>query len=167
MAALITRRTLLGGGIAVGAAFSVAGVVHLPRAAAGSRLLSEHERDIVHAVADVMFPGAPMPLSGREAQVADEVDRFLAEVLPPLHAAGFRYLLRALEWGPVYSHGGRFSTLSVEARAEVLAICSDPGVLPRRMATDALKMVMGIAYFRHPQVMEAMDYRMTCRGAVA
>jgi len=167
MGALITRRSLLTGAVAVGAALSLAGVVHLPAAATGGRVLSELERTVVEHIAEVFFPGAPMPLSGVEAGVAEEVDRILAEVVPPLHATGFRYLLRGLEWGPLYSHGARFTQLGVRERAEVLEIWSDPGILPRRVAFDALRMVMGMAYFRHPEVREAMGYRMLCGGGVA
>jgi hypothetical protein len=30
-----------------------------------------------------------------------------------------------------------------------------------------LKMVLGMAYFKHPAVLDAMGYRQLCRGSVA
>jgi hypothetical protein len=166
MAALVTRRALIGGGLAAGAALALAGGLRLPAASEGGRVLSLAERDVVAAVSSVMFPGVVMP-RGTDVGVVDEVDRILAEVIPAVHAMGFRYLLRGLEWGPLYSHGDRFSRLDIAQRTEVLQIWADPAVMPRRVASDALKMVMGMAYFRNPAVHEAMGYHMSCGGGVA
>lgn len=167
MGQMITRRGWLKGALAAGAALGVAGALHLPSAGQGLRLLSAHEAEVVAAVAATMFPGVHFPLDGVQAGCVAEVDRILGEVLPEVHAAGFRYLLRALEVGAVVSHGARFSSLSAEARREVLDIWGAPGVLPRRIASDALKMVMGMAYFAHPAVLDHMGYRATCRGSIA
>jgi len=166
-ASLVSRRSFLGASVGVAAAIAVAGVVHLPGAAPGRWILSFAELATVAAVADALFPRGSMPLSGVEAGVVEEVDRIVGEDLEPIHAAGFRYLLRALEWGPIYSHGARFSQLSVADRDEVLAIWSEPSVLPRRIASDALKMVMGMAYFKNPRVLDAMGYRQLCRRGTA
>lgn len=167
MGALVSRRSLLLGGLAAGAAIAVAGVVHLPTAADGRHILGVAEVLVVTAVAETMFPPGPLGISGVEAGVVEEVDRIIGEDLPAVHAAGFRYLLRALEWGPLYSHGARFTQLQAEQRAEVLAIWGDPALLPRRIASDALKMVMAMAYFKHPRVLDAIGYRQDCRGGVA
>lgn len=168
MGAMVSRRALLRGGVAVGAAVALAGALHLPGPSEGARLLSAAERQIVAAVAEVMFPPmAPFPVDGRTAGLEDEVDRIVADCIPALHAAGFRYLLRALEWGAVASHGARFSRLGVADRAEILTIWSDPTVLPRRIAGDALKMVMGMAYFGDRRVLEAIGYRAECGGGLA
>ena len=164
---LVSRRSFLGASVALGAAVAVAGVVYLPAAAPGRWVLSLAELATVAAVADTLFPCGSMPLSGVEAGVVEEVDRIVGEDLQPLHASGFRYLLRALEWGPIYSHGARFSQLPAVAREEVLAIWSEPSVLSRRVASDALKMVMGMAYFKNPRVLDAMGYRQLCRGGNA
>lgn len=166
-ASMVSRRSFLVASFATAAAVAVAGVVHLPGAAPGRWVLSFAELATVAAVADALFPRGSMPLSGVEAGVVEEVDRIVGEDLQPVHAAGFRYLLRALEWGPLYSHGARFTQLSPAGRQEVLAIWSEPSVLPRRVASDALKMVMGMAYFKHPHVLDAMGYRQLCRGGNA
>lgn len=119
---------------------------------------------VVTALAEVMFPGAPFPVSGVEAGVEAEVDRIVAEVIAPVQAAAFRYLLRLLEWGTMASRGQRFSALSPPERREVLAVWGQPASLPRRVASDALKAVMGMAYFSNPLVLDHMGYRSTCSG---
>ncbi|HMV66265.1 MAG TPA: gluconate 2-dehydrogenase subunit 3 family protein [Myxococcota bacterium] len=167
MGQLVSRRSMLLGSLAAGAAVAVAGVVHLPAPGSGRRILGVAEVMIVAAVADTMFPAGPLGLSGVEAGVVEEVDRIVGDDLPPIHAAGFRYLLRALEWGPLYSHGARFTQLDAAQRIEVLTIWGDPGLLPRRIASDALKMVMAMAYFKNQRVLDAIGYRQACRGGVA
>jgi hypothetical protein len=167
MGQLISRRSLLLSGLGAGAAIAVAGVVHLPGPAPGRVVLGVAELSIVAAVAETMFPRGPLGISGVEAGVVEEVDRIVGEDLPALHAAAFRYMLRGLEWGPLYSHGRRFTQLEPEHRTEVLMIWGDPTLLPRRVASDALKMVMAMAYFKNPRVLDAMGYRQLCRAGVA
>ncbi len=58
----------------------------------------------------------------------------------------------------------RFSQASPAVRREVLTAWRTPTVLVRRVAADALMMVMGMAYFRHPEVQAAMGYRAACGG---
>lgn len=165
MGELVSRRALLKGGVAVGAALGVAAVVQLPSPGTGRLVLSAVEASIVAAVATTMFPGVRFPLDGVEAGVVEEVDRILTG-LRPIHAMGFRYLIRALEWGAVASHGMRFTRLDPVARAEVLTAWMDPDPLPRRLASDSLKMVMAMAYFANPEVLRHIGYRATCGGGV-
>jgi len=120
---------------------------------------------VVEAVAEVLFPGDPFPVNGREAGVAAEVDRIVGEVLEPVPAAGFRYVLRALEWGTFASRGRRFSRLPASARAEVLSTWKAPEQMTRRVAGDSLRAVLGMAYFSHPEVLASMGWRATCGGA--
>lgn len=171
---LVSRRDMLRRGFAVGALLAgagavsgVAGALVLDGATAGRMVLSAAEVAIVAAVARTMFPAGAMPLDGVEAGVVGEVDRLMAEYLAPVHAAGFRYLLRTLEWGTFAARGTRFSQLGDADRTEVLHAWASPGILPRRVASDALKMVMGMAYFRNPAVLSHVGYRAACGGVTA
>jgi hypothetical protein len=166
MGEMVSRRTLLRGGIAVGAALAVAGGVRLAPPEMGRLVLSATEATIVAAIALTMFPGRNFPVDGLEAGVVDAVDGIVSN-LRPIHAAGFRYLLRGLEWGAVASHGARFSRLNEDSRREVLTVWMQPDPLPRRIASDSLKMVMGMAYFGNRQVREHIGYRSMCSGGLA
>ena len=164
MYALVSRRRLLQAGLAFGAASAFGAGLRLDGPAVDARILSPEEMAIVRAVAEAMFPGWPMPLDGVAAGVAEEVDRVVADMMVEPHASGFRYVLRALEWGTLASRGMRFSQLTVEDRTEVLDAWSDPVVLPRRVAHDSLKLILGMAYFNHPVVLDHIGWRATCGG---
>ena len=163
----ITRRTALLGALAIGAAGAVGATAYLPSAADGKEILSSSECEIVAAVAITLFPGGPFPVNGAEAGVVAEVDRIVAHSLTPASAAGFRYLLRTLQWGTVASRGSRFSDLDAATRTDVLQTWADPGVLPRRLASDAFKMVFGMAYFANAEVLDHIGYRPTCSAGLA
>lgn len=166
MGALVTRRSLIATGLALGAAVAAGASLRLEAAAPGAVLLSEQELDIVAAIAEVMFPADPMPVSGIEAQVAREVDHIVPLLMDGPRAAAFRYLLRALEVGTLASRGRRFTRLAAAERVEVLETWSEPDIVPRRVGLDALKLVLGMAYFRHPAVVAHIGWRNDCaRGA--
>ena len=88
--------------------------------------------------------------------------RSLADMLNPIHARGFRALLEALEWGTAASRGTPFSGLSAVDRAQVLAVWADPTVFHRRLAGDAFRLVLGMAYFQHPRILEHIGWSGGC-----
>lgn len=167
MGTLVSRRTLLQGGLAVGAALAVGGTVALPHPAPGRRVLSVGELALVGAIAEALFPRGAFPIDGLEAGVPERVDVLLEQMVLPLQARGFRYLLRGLDWGTLGSRGVRFVDLPVAERAEVLAAWGAPTVLPRRVASDAIKMLLGTAYFSHPDVQARIGWRSLCSGGVS
>lgn len=161
----VTRRRLLLGGAALGAgAGSVGAVIEFGVPAEGARLLTARELAVVGAIAEVMFPLGAFPIDGVEAGVAGEVDRIVADVLAPVHASGFRVLLHTLEWGTLASRGRPFSALPAAQRAEVLTTWSDPTVFTRRVVGDAFKVVLGMAYFGHPEVLARIGWTTGCNG---
>lgn len=166
MLGMFTRRAVLGGaGLTVAAAGGGAWSLAPGFPAAGFEVLTAREVRVVNAIADVFFPGVHFPVSGSEAQVAAGVDRVLADVMDPLHASGFRYVLRALEWGTLASRGRFFSDLPRVEQLEVLETWTEPDVVPRRIAGESMKAVLGMAYFAHPDVQAAMGWRAGCGGA--
>lgn len=159
----IPRRLLLQGGITLGASIACGAGLRLDVPAPGAFVLSVEELQVVRALAEVMFPGKPLPKDGIEAKVAEGVDRLLFEYLGDPHSSALRYVLRAVEWGTLASRGARFSALSPDVRAQVLDRWADPTVLPRRVALDGLKLLMGMAYFRDPAILDAIGWRVGCK----
>jgi len=163
MARISRRQLLLGGaGAAAGGAAALGFGLSLGAPAAGFRVLTAPEVEVVRAAAMAMFPGAPFPVNGLDAQVAEGVDAFLADVLDGLRGAGFRYVLRALEWGTLASRGSRFSRLPLPTRQQVLDTWAEPQVFTRRVAGDSLKVVLGTAYFANDQVLDHMEWDGGC-----
>lgn len=166
-AALVNRRNVLLGALAIGAVAALSGTVYLPRAGQGYAVLSAAEVTVVTAIAQVMFPGGIFPVDGVQAGVVARVDEILDHDVTEAAKVGFRYLLRAIEWSTLATRGGRFSSLDEADRLEVLTAWGNPGMAPRRIAFDAVKMVMGMAYFGHPEVQAAIGWRNACSGAHA
>lgn len=163
----LSRRAILAGGggaLAAGAVVGGGVTMHLGAPAPGALTLTAREMVVIDAVAEILFPGDPFPLNGIEAEVARDVDRIVGEVLEPLHATAFRYVLRALEWGTLAGRGRRFSRLPESVRADVLATWKEPETVARRVAGDSLRVVLGMAYFSHPEILASMGWRATCGG---
>lgn len=167
MTALVSRRRILQLSVVAGVAASAGAGQVLLAPGVGRRVLSGGEMDIVRAVAEVMFPAGNFPVDGLTANVAEGVDQLLHEQFPAVHVAGFRAVLRGLEWGTFVSRGAPFSALSSEERSEVLTVWTTPAVLTRRVASDALKVILGMVYFAHPDVLSFIGYRATCNGGSA
>ena len=129
--------------------------------------LSPAELLLLEALCEVWFPAGVFPIDGLEAGVPRAVDRVVEEILDDIPRAGFRYVLRVLEWGTVARWGRRFTELSVDERIVVLDRWSDADVVPRRAAVDAVKAVLAIPYFRHPSVVESIGWRIGCNGGDA
>lgn len=165
MAGRISRRRLIGAGLAVGAVGvggSGAVALTLERPAPGARVFSSREQQILAAVGEVLFPAGVFAIDGRDPWVLAEIDRIAATTFDALHARGFRYVLRSLEFGTIVRQGRPFSRLSVERRRAVLETWGDPDVLPRRVAWDSLRVVFGMAFFAHPKVIAEMGWRVGC-----
>jgi len=159
----LSRRGLMGGGIALAAAGGAGtAIVRLGGPSVDSLALTGPERRIVAAVGAVLFPATHFSLRGDAPEVVDEVDRLLAELLEPLHASGFRYVLRALEWGTLASRGTRFSKLDEQERLDVLCTWKGPERMARRVAVDSIKVVFSMAYFSRPSVMADIGWRASC-----
>lgn len=151
----------------LGAIAASAVVIEFGVPAPGAKVLGARELDVLRSLAEVMFPAGTFPIDGVQAGVAEEVDRIVADVLEPVHAGGFRTLLHTLEWGTLASRGTRFTELPFDERAEVVRIWSDPTVFTRRIAGDALKVVLGMAYFAHPEVLRRIGWSLGCAAGGA
>jgi hypothetical protein len=153
--------------VGLGAIAASAVVIEFGVPAPGAKVLGATELEVLRKLAEVMFPKGTFPIDGVEAGVAEEVDRIVADVLEPIHANGFRTLLHTLEWGTLAGRGSRFTSLPLEERAEVVRIWSDPTVFTRRVAGDALKVVLGMAYFAHPTVIARIGWSLGCAAGGA
>jgi len=156
---LVTRRSLIASGLMLGVAATGGRVWWTFRRAPQARVLSQDELDVVTALSEVLFPGAPMPLSGLQAGVPMEVDRIVAEVFDTLRATGFRAALKVLQLGTVATWGKTFSKLNMDERRQVLTVWADPDIIPRRIALDGFNAVLGMAYWQHPTIIEHLGWK--------
>ncbi|MCK6522789.1 gluconate 2-dehydrogenase subunit 3 family protein [Myxococcota bacterium] len=161
-AALLSRRRALTLGLMAGVAVSLWAVTDLEPPAPGSRVLGASERALLDAVGDTLFPEGALGPSWSRLGLTDEVDRLISGGVSEKMATPFRALLRALGMGVALSQGARFVNLSPAERLELLSAFGEVGPLPKRLAHDALKSVMGMAYFGHPEVQRALGYHSFC-----
>ncbi|MDP2309497.1 MAG: gluconate 2-dehydrogenase subunit 3 family protein [Pseudomonadota bacterium] len=166
---LFSRRALLFSGTAAAGLTAVGVPVSvLPAAAPGFQLLSQGEVHMVSAVGEAFFPAdSALGVSFLDVDLPLLVDTLLTEELDPVVQPVFRYLLRAIDAGTFASRGATFVSLSLEDRRAVLDTWSDNAVFPRRLAHDALKSVLGMAFFNAPAVTDRIGWSPTCHGAAS
>jgi len=132
---------------------------------AADRLVAIGRWDVafLNAVADSFFPeDAAMPVAGRDADLPGYVDRYLSQ-LPRRQRLLIRALFVLFEQStlvfPARGVGAfrRFSSMSPEQREAVLRDWSESNVHLRRLAFSALKAVLVVAYFGHPECLRALD----------
>ncbi len=166
---LLSRRTLfLGGAAAAGLTALGVPVSVLPPAAPGFRVLSEGEAELITALGEAFFPpGNPVGVSAAEVDLPLLVDELMAEELDPVVQPVFRYLLKGLDAGTLASRGSTFTGLSLEERRDVLENWSDNAIFPRRLAHDALKSVMGMAFFNADAVTARIGWFPRCHEATS
>lgn len=123
---------------------------------------------MVSAVGEAFFPAdSALGVSFLDVDLPLLVDTLLTEELDPVVQPVFRYLLRAIDAGTFASRGATFVSLSLEDRRAVLDTWSDNAVFPRRLAHDALKSVLGMAFFNAPAVTDRIGWSPTCHGAAS
>ena len=162
MNALLSRRSFLLAGLAAGAVAGAAAGAHLPPAALGFQVLSAEEARVVEAVAAALFPAGHFPVVGGDGGTAPALDLLLADYMDPATVEPFRYLLRTLEIGTLVSRGVPFSRLPLDAATEVLEVWSADDPVPRRLAHDSLRTLVGMAFLRRPEVVGAIGWRAGC-----
>jgi hypothetical protein len=118
--------------------------------------LSRGEASFLQAAAATFFPaGGALALSGEQADLPGRTDAYLAS-LPPRQRGLIRALLRLFEHAtlvfPAPGLGGmrRFSSLSPAQRHTVLESWAKSRFYLRRTAFTALKAVLVMGYFGHP-----------------
>ena len=165
MGELISRRSILVGGVTAGALMAASGAfVTMSRPAAGAQVLSAVELDVIEAAARVLFPPGFFGAVGGDGKTAPEVDRLLNEVIDPPAVGPCRSMLGALEWGTLISRGTRFSQLSIDEARHVLDIWASENPAPRRVAFDSLQAILGMAFLRRPEVIRGIGWRAGCFG---
>lgn len=166
---ILSRRNLLLGGAAAASLTAVGVPVSmLPPAAAGFQVLSDGEASLIAALGEAFFPpGSPLGVSAAEVDLPLLVDALMADELDPVVQPVFRYLLRGLDAGTFASRGATFESLTLEERRDVLENWSDNAIFPRRLAHDALKTVLGMAFFNAPEVTARIGWNPPCHGATS
>jgi hypothetical protein len=170
----MSRRTLVRRGLYLGAGVGVsAGGLLLwgharrypaPQPSCELLFLQAREFAILTALADTIFPaGNPLGISGRDARVPEYVDRMLAR-MPSDKAAEFEAMLLLFEHGTL-AFGlriRRFTALPPAAAERYLRRWEEAQVYSRRMLAAGLKTLLGIGYFAHPEVQQAMGIQKIC-----
>ena len=156
---LVTRRSLIASGLVLAATAAGGRVWCSYRIAPQARVLSQDELNVVSALAEVMFPGEPMPITGLQANVPLEVDRLLDEVFDTVRSTGFRAALKVLQVGTIATWGRPFTKLSADERRQVLEVWSDPDIIPRRVAFDGFSGVLGMVYWQHPVIIDYLGWK--------
>lgn len=160
---LVSRRTLLRAGVLAAGVGVTARLLYLGAAAPGRVVVNEHGLEIIEALGELYFPeGNALGLSWRDVDLPSRVDAILAQTLDPAAAEGFRYLLRGLDYASVVTHSSRFCVATVEQRAAILDAWE--AELPTRLGLSALKSVIGMAFFNHMGVREAVGFASRCHG---
>ena len=162
MFALVSRRSLLLTAMAVATAAGGAGLAWHGSPAEGYGVLTKTEVKSIEAIARVLFPPGIFDVSGGDGGTAPMVDALLDGVLDPLAVDGFRYLLRTIELGTIVARGRSFSSLSTDEAEQVLAIWASDEPFPRRLASDSFKVIVGMAFFRRPEVIAQIGWRSGC-----
>jgi len=161
----LTRRGVLLGGAASGLVSATIGLGWLRGAAVGYSVLSSGEVEIVEAISRVLFPPGIFSVHGGDGFTAKEVDRLLVSGFDVGTVNAFRYLLRAVQMGTLVSRARKFTGLSNEEAREVLAVWASDEPTPRRLASDSLKVVIGTAFFRRPEVIAEVGWGVPCLEA--
>jgi hypothetical protein len=125
--------------------------------------LRRHEVAFVASAADAMYPpGGAIVSSGRDANLTDYADRFVAASHPRtrllLHVL-FTFVEHATLLFPAPGWGGwrRFSSLSHEQQVAVLDGWSESSLFPRRLVFTSLRAVLTMGYFAHPGLLRELS----------
>lgn len=117
----------------------------------------------LNAAAATLFPAnEALPMAGEDADLPGYADRYLAS-LPRKQRLLIRLLFLLFEQStlvlPAQGVGAfrRFSSLSPEQQQSVLRGWAESGAHPRRLAFTALKAVLIMGYFAHPEVLRSLD----------
>ncbi len=136
--------------------------------AQGFKHLSHHEATVVRALADAMFPGdsgfPPMP-NGGELGLDAFFDQYLASV-PELTVKLLKVLLHAIDDMTVVADFGltRFHRRPQAERIEILQAWDTSWIGARRGMFRSLKLILGMGYCEHPEVLAAAGITYNCGG---
>lgn len=128
---------------------------------------SRREFEIVGALADVLFPpGNHIGISGREARVPEYIDHMVAGMEDD-KATEVKAMFLLFEHGTLAFglRRRRFTDLPRIAQTRYLRRWETARVYSRRMLAAGLKTYLGLAYFAHPDVREALGIRRACGSA--
>lgn len=124
-------------------------------------MIGSREGTIIDLLGEALWPednAIGVPWVG-----ANAVDVVLADILLPASVIPFRYSLFGLDYAARVS-GTSLHSMDVDERLALLGQWSE-GSLPQRLSHDGVKAVLGLAYFNHPRVLEAVGFDLRCAWA--
>jgi len=140
-------------------------VLGYPRPVEPYASIGRGDAAFLNAAAGTLFPAHDaLPLSGEDADLSGYADRYLA-ALPRKQRLLIRGLFTLFEQStlifPAQGVGAfrRFSSLDPEQRESVLRGWAESGLYPRRLAFTALKAVLIMGYFGHPETLRSLGLK--------
>ncbi|MBI2376733.1 MAG: hypothetical protein HYV07_22235 [Deltaproteobacteria bacterium] len=166
MTKLSRRQVLLRGGLAAGGlAFSAlvirAASYLFESHATGLRILTSREVRILEAAIPALVPGGDGMPAGDAARLIPWIDSFLASAGSDTRIL-FRSMLHVVENEPLFAHGARFTSRSAGERHHDLRAFELATTHLEKKAFQSVKLVIGMAYFEQPAVLDSIGYFVGC-----
>ncbi len=128
---------------------------------------TKREFQIVADLANILFPpGNPLGISGREARVAEYIDRMVAGMEED-KATETKAMFLLFEHGTLAFglRTRRFTDLPVTEKERYLRRWERARIYSKRMLAAGLKTYLGLAYFAHPDVRARLGAKRLCGSA--
>lgn len=152
------------GGLAIGVG-SLADLEWIWDDAPGARykVLSDAEGAIVRGLAGGLFPGDDELPSGDFCDLDLFMDDYLAAI--PRQTAGLlRVLLRSIDRIAMLDFGGPLHTRPRFDRVEIVKAWDTSSIGLRRAIFQSIKLILGMGYCEHPDVVAAVRFDYSCGG---
>lgn len=158
-------KSTVGGTVALaGAALLPTGCADYPRRPPEARALSHKEYEIVRKLTETLFPtGGTPPVGGLEIRVPLDLDGYLASLGEDMRNQ-IRLLLQLFEHAPLLYLGKltRFTEMGPADRERYVADWEESMLYHRRLAMKALKGLLAMSYYEHPEVVAALGLEPVC-----
>ena len=163
----ITRRHVLAAAAAVPAAAALGGGGLALRwydkaPAQGLSILSQDEYDFVQALSEAwMPPGGTPALSGADANLGQWFDELLTHMAPNQQTL-LKLLLQVLDDTPLLTDAGRYTTLDLPRRIELLVGWMQSSNALFRAAIAGVIVLIGMGWTTHPEVAPGLAPMFRC-----
>jgi hypothetical protein len=161
--AFLTRRRVIGAGLAAGSAALMGGGLVALRGAApanNTHVLSAHEHRTASAIARAHLPrGGPFEIGADDVDLSATLDAFLAGE-PTRNVEELKLALLLVEYGPLLFDGRltTFSNLADEEKTAHWNSWATSSLLVRRKVSTAFRKIFSLVFFDHEQVWPHIGY---------
>lgn len=126
-------------------------------------VLTDTEGAIVRGLAGGLFPGDGSMPSGDACDLDLFMDDYLAAI--PRQTAGLlRLLLRSIDRIAMLDFGGALHTRPRFERVHIVKAWDTSSIGLRRAIFQSIKLILGMGYCEHPEVVAAVGFNYACGG---